>query len=356
MSNLQTKIINSKIAIDDYIKLINDKSEKSMLTNKKQIKINDENFFMPNIKNYYDFTRYNYNLNQLKQIAKNYKLKQSGNKKELTTRIYVFLSLSSSIIIIQKLYRGFIRRRYNFLHGEAYKKRKLCNNSCDFITMEPLEEIELDQFFSYRDIDNFIYGFDINSLYNMVIKHNDKKNPYNRNNIPDLVLKNIKKIVRIGKLLKININLTFEDDTKSVSNEKAIQLRAISLFQNIDSLGNYSNSEWFLSLNKNNIIKLMRELIDIWNYRLQIPYETKIKICPPNGNPFLHFNFNSLHNEQNINIIRKNVLEILEKFVNSGVDRDSKSLGAYYVLGSITLVNNIAATSLPWLYQSFCYF
>jgi len=46
----------------------------------------------------------------------------------------------------------------------------------------------------------------------------------------------------------------------------------------------------------------------------------------------------------------------LEKFVNSGIDRDSKSLGAYYVLGGLTLVNPSVATALPWLYQSVCYF
>ena len=50
------------------------------------------------------------------------------------------------------------------------------------------------------------------------------------------------------------------------------------------------------------------------------------------------------------------ILEILETLVNSGVDRDSKSLGAYYVLGALTLVNESAATSLPWLFQSVSYF
>jgi len=46
----------------------------------------------------------------------------------------------------------------------------------------------------------------------------------------------------------------------------------------------------------------------------------------------------------------------LEKFVNNGVDRDSKTLGAYYVLGALTLVNDSAASSLPWLFQSVSYF
>jgi hypothetical protein len=47
-------------------------------------------------------------------------------------------------------------------------------------------------------------------------------------------------------------------------------------------------------------------------------------------------------------------LEVLEKFVNLGIDQDSKSLGAYYVLGALTLVNESAASTLPWLFQSVC--
>jgi hypothetical protein len=50
------------------------------------------------------------------------------------------------------------------------------------------------------------------------------------------------------------------------------------------------------------------------------------------------------------------ILHVLEKFVNSGADTDNKSLGAYYVLGALTLVNENAATSLPWLFQSVSYY
>jgi hypothetical protein len=163
-------------------------------------------------------------------------------------------------------------------------------------------------------------------------------------------------MLRLSKILKIHINLHFEDDSQNVSSEKAIELRALALFQTIDSLGNYSNPQWFLSLNKNQIIKFIRELCDIWNYRAQLSQETKRNICPPNGDPFRNLSMPYLHTEVNIINIKKKVLEVLEKLVNSGSDKDSKSLGAYYVLCSLTLVNHEAATSLPWLFQSVSYF
>ena len=32
---------------------------------------------------------------------------------------------------------------------------------------------------------------------------------------------------------------------------------------------------------------------------------------------------------------------------------DARSLGTYYVLGTLTIVNQQAANALPWLYESF---
>jgi hypothetical protein len=217
-------------------------------------------------------------------------------------------------------------------------------------------KINFHQFISYKDEDRFIYGFDINSLYNLFLKSKSNTNPYNRRIIPEFVFKNIKSIVRLSRILKININLQFDDDTKNISSEKAIELRALSLFQNIDALGNYSNPQWFLSLNRNQLIKFVRELCDIWNYRAQLANETKRNICPPNGDPFRNLSMPYIHTEQDMNNVKKIILEVLEKLVNSGADSDSKALGAYYVLGALTIVNETAATSLPWLFQSFGYF
>lgn len=345
--------------IDDYMANIILNCEKKMLIVKKPIKVIEEYIKIPTINNYNEMIQYNYNVNQLKSIAKNYKLKISGNKNQLFTRIYSFLYFSSYIIKIQRIFRGIIARKYKLLHGPAAFNRKICTNTDDFVTMEPISEINYHQFISYKDADGFIYGFDIISLHNLFLKSKDIesiRNPYNRNIIPESVIKTIKSIIRLSRILKIHVNLHYQDDAQNISHEKMVELRALSLFQNIDALGNYSKYQWFLSLNRNQLIKLVRELADIWNYRAQIEAVTKRSICPPNGDPFRHLNMNYVHTEPDISNVKKVILEVLEKFVNSGVDRDSKALGACYVLGSLTLVNQEAATSIPWLFQSFGHF
>jgi hypothetical protein len=223
--------------------------------------------------------------------------------------------------------------------------------------MEPVEEIPFNQFISYKDTDGFIYGFDINSLHNLfMISTDDTTNPYNRKDFPKLVLLNLVLIVRLSKILNHPVNLIYEDDTKKLSPEKAIELRAITIFQSINALGNYSNADWFLSLNKIQLIHFVKELIKIWGYRAQLSIQIKINICPPTGDPFRAVNLHYLHNENNVWNIKRVLLDVMEKMINNGIDNDSKSLGAYYILGSLTLVNTDAATALPWLFQSVCYF
>jgi hypothetical protein len=356
MSSIKKNKSNESL-IGEYLNNITAKCEEKMPLVKKTTKVSEDKLSIPTIKTYNDLVYNNYNVSQLKIFAKHYKLKITGNKPQLLNRLYSFLYFSFYIIKIQKVFRSTLVRKYKHLHGPASLNRKLCTNSNDFISMEPIEEINFHQFISYKDFDGFIYGFDINSLHNLFLKCNDEiKNPYNRNLIPESVFKNIRAIIRLGKILGININLNFEDNTKDISNEKAIELRALTLFQNIDALGNYSNSNWFLSLNRNQLIKFIRELIDIWNYRAQLSHETKRNICPPTGDPFRALRVQYIITEPNLWNVKKMLLSIMENLVNCGIDRDSKSLGAYYVLGALTLVNTDAATSLPWLFQSLNYF
>lgn len=352
------------ISIEKFMDDLVMKSEKNMRFNRKLKKIDNEELTILTTSNYNELTENNYNIQQLKIIAKHYKLKIGGNKKELLNRIFVFLHLSYYIVKIQKIFRGRLQRKVNKFFGPALYKREICTNNTDFVTMDDLKDLPYGQFYSYKDIDGTIYGFDIASIYNLIYKSNDSINnhkvgginPYNRNKIPSFVMIDLKMIVRTSKLLKININLEFETNIGIVTNKKTIELKALALFQNIDALGNYSSPEWFLTLNRNQLVKFLRELSDIWNYRAQLSQEIKQKICPPTGDPFRGINLSYITNEEDLLNVKKFILDILEKFVNTGIDTDSKTLGAYYVLAALTLVNDTTASSLPWLFQSVAYF
>ena len=320
----------------------------------KDIKQNDTQY-VPKISEYNLILSSNYCVTQLKYLTKQYKLKITGTKQQLISRIYSFLFTSFNSVKIQKVFRGFIQRKYNACRGPAVYNRRLCTNDTDFFTMDELRELPLSQFFSFKDVDGFIYGFDLVSFYNLLYKTDGQiKNPYNRHPISDKIIKDFNTQLRLSKLLKIPICVEIKDVTQELSKAKNVELKAVALFQNIDALGNYSNSKWFMDLNRIQLLKMFREIIDIWSYRAHLTIEAKRNICPPIGRPFPQIiNFHYLQTTEELDDVRKYILNVLEKLVLSGIDKDSKCLGAYYVLGALTLVSVDAANALPWLYQAF---
>ena len=310
---------------------------------------------IPTIQHYQVMLKNKYKLGELKGFCKHYKLNISGTKPQLTNKLFSFLYLSHHVIKIQSIVRKKIVGNYMKLHGPAYKNRACCTNSNDFISMEPLDEIYIHQFISYKDKDGFIYGFDICSLYHLSKNHEEIKNPYNRSIIPREVIHNMNRMLFIGyKILNTEVNLQFEDVSTYVSPEKMVELRALKLFQEIDNLGNYSNMNWFLSLSRKDLVQFIHELKEIWHYRADMTTQTKRNICPDTRGPFRNLNMQYMITEQNSWNVKKVVLEVMEQFVFTGIDIDHKTLGAYYILGTLTLVSLPAAISMPWLYNSFC--
>ena len=302
---------------------------------------------------YDDIKNGKFTIKQLKEYCKRYKQKLSGNKMELKERLLVHFTKTSMAKRIQNAWRLYAVKRYNSAKGPARIKRDICLNDTDFFTTESMKTIPMKQFISFTDVDEKIYGFDILSLYNLYKKtsiHSDFKNPYNRNEIPSAVRENMFYIIRLSKILQDNIQIVIVPPPK-ISNLKKLEFKTIDLFQYIDSLGNYTDHRWFLSLNRQQIEIFIKELFDIWNYRAQLPMEVKREICYPDGNPFHSIFLNYLFQKPNEEL-RDTALQIIENMIKMGRTVSYKTLGANYVLCALTLVSHQAAYSMPWLYQS----
>lgn len=316
--------------------------------NKTQNKLSDE---ILKYEEYDKIITHKSTIQQLKMIAKHHHLKTTGIKEELINRIYNYLRLSFYAHKIQKTYRKHIIRLYNTYHGPAVIYRNKCTNETDFLSLENVNEIPYSQFYSYTDIDNHIYGFDIISLYNWMNKSNEKCiNPYNRNPFPNNIKEELNQLIKFSKIVHIPIHINIENEINKMPIKKKIQLSAISLFQKMDELGNYTDVKWFTSLNTHKLITFLRELYDIWNYRAQLTITTKREIYPLND-IFIHVNMSSV-NYLDYYQLNQLVLSIINKFINFGINKDSQYLGASYVLSALTLVNEDAANAMPWLYQS----
>lgn len=357
-SNENDTLLTCNNIMEHYLNL-------SIKNKKSHIKISTDDFIIPTLIDYNNILKYNYNVSQLRTIAKHYKVNTSGNKEYLRKRLFNLLYYSNNIIIIQKYVRYFLTKKYIKCHGPAFYNRSLCSNDVDFCTLDSLNNICYNQFISFKDSNSHIYGFDIKSLYNLFIKSCNTNKTSNSNSTSSNVLNPFTNVVfsyslfeqlleyiRLTKLLKLELDLNY-DELICVSLHKQLEMKILTLFQRIDSLGNYTNIKWFMELDKYGLIMFIRELADIWNYRANLTQETKRAIVPPSGNPFHseHININNLP-QYNFTQIKKYCIQIIDLMINKGINQNSCVLGSYYVLCALTMVSTEAAHSLPWLYEA----
>ena len=360
----------------------------------------DKKSTLDNYITYQDYISKKCDLHKLKApILKNscrwHKLKVSGKKSILIDRLENLFTNIKNAIIIQKFIRMRQCQIYYNHRGPASKNRELCNNSTDFITMEPLKEITFDYFFSYKDDSNFIYGFNIISLINLIKNKRKFENPYNRNNFNDSIKKTVIRLYNNTCLVNPEFhkhNQIFNEKTKNIRINHIINRRHISsvdnynpifdriiilthelnerlehlnyvrslqtderverLFTEIDNLGNYTNSSWFNNLTHMQYVRFYRILYDVWSYRGQLSITLKRKICPFHD-PFSGIFTRAIyHDSITAEQIKKACLIVMENLIYSSADIECRKISALHVLSCLTLINSSARNAIPWLYES----
>jgi hypothetical protein len=334
-----------------------------------------------------------YKIPELKSIAKQHKIPITGTKVVLIKRIEQHFIHIKKAIIIQRFFRGYIARLYISLRGPAVFKRNICVNETDGYTLEPLNEIPFERFYSYIDPKNFIYGFDIFSLL-QIYKNNGKiLNPYTRERFDNKI---INKIICLGKVIQIlqpdlyteyhpppppkkplqnqffrntsNHNEGLRTNHSRVYNQeqralmiklqeikiRPIRTRINDLFLEIDLLGNYTQSFWFTQLEKGEYIRFFRLLNSFWNYRWQLSYETKISICQL-YDPFTNINLPAPLFDLSLEQLQELCLNVMEDMIYCGIDTEFQKIGALHVLSILTIVSIPARNNMIWLYESLLY-
>ena len=309
-----------------------------------------------------------YSLTDLRNLCTHYGIKKSGTKSELTLRIYNHLRQSNVIVKIQRKFRQYISTKYRLLSGPGYLHVASCVNDTDFYTFDRLSEIAPHNLFTFRDQDGKIYGFHIASIYNLILNSFPEiTNPYNRNLLPVKIVQNVYDKLIYGTLLRFRSTIKLDEvdndddsqdygrDNRTLSREKQEELYIVGLFQHINTLGNYSDSEWFTTLQRPDFLRFIRHIHDIWYYRANLSQEMKERICPPHGNPFMLNNISvnlNVVNLLNDSELRTIAVSIISNIVKRGVSREDQCLGAFYVLATLTIVNQNARSALPWLYEA----
>jgi hypothetical protein len=312
---------------------------------------------IPEFSDHAIFAKTDYKVAALKEICKHHGIKSSGTKPELKARVHAHLMQSHFAQRIQRMIRRNFIKMHARMSGPAYNDRSVCVNDTDFYSMEHMRDIPRKQFISFKDDAGMVYGFDVMSLNTYYDAewnngHPVPSNPYNRMPFPTTLRRQMHRKIRLTDIIGVPCKIE-EDPEPVLSVQEQDDQLLFTVFQQINSHGHYADSAWFSELNPVQIMRFMRELADIWNYRAQIMPQLKLEICPPHGNPFVQADLRYMHPDPYV--IKHQCIHLIRTFVMSGVNRDSQSLGAYYVLSALTLVSQSAQFAMPWLYESVAY-
>ena len=136
--------------------------------------------------------------------------------------------------------------------------------------------------------------------------------------------------------------------------EKTIEQRVIHLFMEMDMLGSYTDSNWYIGLSLDQFISYYKFLYTLWNLTTFIPRETKNIVCIC-GNPFNGAREIFHRNVAGI-IERLTAMEtclfVMENILYGSLDIENRKLGMMYILMGLTQVSRNARMAMPWLYDA----
>jgi hypothetical protein len=314
-------------------------------------------------------------LTHLKRLCSAHGLKRTGTRPILCERVRSFCLKKFSALKIQRLMRGHISRTYvNCFIRNHVNRGHTAVNDTDFYTMDEFKDVPHYQTFRFKDeCDGMAYQFNMASFFKLIkttFTPNalslaasghyavpvpvEMMNPYTRSPISTDTVRHFFMKMRYSRMMRHPICVEIKDD-EALTPAQLTELRIVELFQDINKLGNYADSNWFSKLTHPQHIRFIQELYDIWSYRAELTQQTRNQICPPYGHLFS--NPNSIAVMQDIRTAPfQSVADVnlgaIDRLIRSGVSDDDRSLGAFYVLSALTIVSPGAREAMPWLYQS----
>lgn len=257
--------------------------------------------------------------------------------------LFIAMLHIDKVILIQKKIRQYYIRKNLKLRGPALYYRKLCVNDTDFYSFDAIDEIPSNEFFSYKDKNGFVYGFDIDSIYELFKRKEGKvNNPYNREVFPDNIRNKVNKIYnnRVKKNSKKNKN--------KINYESIVKAKCVDVFSKIDLFGYQTNIDWFYYKPTPTLRYFFRKLLSYWNYKFGLTSAMKEKLLPEGD--IINSNISIIRNppRNRYKLIEK-ILDVLDKLVSSATSSDDRNVGCIIVLYSLAEISRECINSNPWL-------
>lgn len=303
-------------------------------------------------------------IDDIRKTCKTFNLESKGKKNDLLENIRNHIKEQQEksphikqICTIQKAWRKYTKHRQ--WRGPGFMKKRLCTNTEDFYTLDSIEETDDKFFFSYRDMNEVIFFFDIRS-FEKLVSSQPILNPFTRQPIPDNAIHEFKKrkeYLDTNKLWK-----PLEDDAINIlTPEQKLKLRVVDVVTELNMLDIVAGgiqTDWFLGLSLKQLKLYYATLEDVWNYRAGLSKKQKIEIVPniekmrkmfPHPVKTVVKSSSHLLNYEKMITMLMNTIEIL---ISSSQHIQHKITAGNYVMIALTEVSPQVAAAVPWLAQN----
>ena len=303
-------------------------------------------------------------IDDIKKTCELFSLSTYGKKTELLENIRNHIKnrkkepfYHHEVTIIKKTWRNYWKKRQ--WRGPGFLQKNKCTNIEDFYTLDTIEDTTDTFFFSYRDVNNIIFFFDIRSFYKL-IENRDNINPYNRQIIPTYAIDEYikrKTYLEQEKLWKL-----LEDSSDDIlTQQQKLNLRIVGVVTELNLLNIIAGGidiDWFIRLSTVKLKKYYAVLEDIWTYRAALTKQQKLAIIPNGEKMKKLFSLTVKHvitstsHILNYEKMLYILMDIIETLITSSPEIQHRITAANYVIIALTEVSPLVASVVPWLAQT----
>jgi hypothetical protein len=235
-------------------------------------------------------------------------------------------------------------------HGPATFFTGISNNPTDIYTLEPIDSIPMKYRFSYKDIKNHVWLFDIRFLTEGRRYSPHLINHFTHEPISGMALDRFH--VLVESLTKSKVPILYTDNN-ILTSEQIWNQKVLDVFLRISSHGYAVNVNWFDNLTVELHSLLYQYLYNGWMYANALTEMDRERIVPKWKNmksALFRWHPNRICNETHeLKWWKKQNLYILNAFLTRSEDKATQGVGAIYVLTAFAKVYPSVRESFPWL-------
>jgi hypothetical protein len=245
---------------------------------------------------------------------------------------------------LQSYFRRYVVKQNIYYRSISCYCRHLVSNNTDCASFQDINIIPMKDYFAYKDSAKTFWAFHI-ATFKELLSHNFP-NPYNTVKFSDMAIDRFSQLLSLCEKtgsIKIQMDVITDPHVK-------LQQKCIEVFQLMDGLKQYTQCNWFMDLNINQLKELYKQVEDIWNYRINL---TPIDKCNYVKDGKL-FGASLSHIQKLTSKIKlaNIILDNFKRLVTEGTTIENRTTGALWILSGLTIVSDDARGALPWLFHS----